>query len=480
MLSDPLRTILGADPIHRTHAINGYAYQQDAIRTFNGWQYACFYASLPSAEEPLFVHLARRRLPDGPWQTLVFEDYAQTTDDGHNTVQLGICPGDGTIHLSYDHHCDVLRYRHSRTGVATSPETVAWTPELFTSTLSTLPGLSSPKMCELLSYITYPRFVARGQDLLFTFRTGKAGLGDDHLCLWRGTNTTSSETEGGEAEEKPGSYTFLGTHLRGASNNPYIHGLDTSPSPSPDGQTQTLHTTWVYREFVHYDGWDDPLDTKHKTQAGPNSATNNRDICYAWSTDGGIQWRAGENGVVVADLSRGESILPSTPGIVAFEIPKGSGLMNQEAQAVDRDGGVHVLNRDNCSDSDSDSNSDDSKGILRWKHYYRSPSGTWTRRPLPHVEGVYGGKRGQLAVSRENDLYLVLPHHADAKLTILKASKASGYKEYELVWRGEGFPPTDPLVDKARLASDNALSVFTRAFAGSEGKVDVVVLDFLL
>lgn len=109
MLSDPTVTVLGRDPTQRKHAINGYAFQQDAITSFRGWQYAVFYSTLTpeAAPEPLFVHLARRQFPSGPWETIVFEDYPQTTDDGHNTVQMGICPGDGTIHLSYDHHCDV-------------------------------------------------------------------------------------------------------------------------------------------------------------------------------------------------------------------------------------------------------------------------------------------------------------------------------------------------------------------------------------
>lgn len=110
MLSDPTVTVLGRDPAHRKHAINGYAFQQDALTSFNGWQYAVYYSTLtpnsPSLE-PLFVHLARRQLSGGPWETVVFEDYPQMTDDGHNTVQMGICPGDGTIHLLYDHHCDV-------------------------------------------------------------------------------------------------------------------------------------------------------------------------------------------------------------------------------------------------------------------------------------------------------------------------------------------------------------------------------------
>ncbi|KAI0903833.1 hypothetical protein F4823DRAFT_251256 [Ustulina deusta] len=460
MLSDPSRTTLGPDPAHRTCALNGYAFQQDALRTFNGWQYACFYSALARAPEPLYVHLSRRKLPDGPWETVVFDDYAQTADDGHNTVQLGICAGDGTIHLSYDHHCDVLRYRHSGAGAATSPETIRWGPELFTRTLSALPGLES------VSYITYPRFVARGLDLLFTFRTGKAGLGDDHLCVY--TACAASTPPDTDAKAGVGTYRFLGTHLKGVRNNPYIHGLEASA----DGGR--LHTTWVYREFVHYAGWDDPHDTQHKQQAGPNSAANNRDICYAWSSDGGTRWHSGSSSggvdAVIADLARGESILPTSPGVVAFAIPTGSGLINQEAQAVDAAGGVHVLNRDNLDG-----------GLLRWKHYYLSShGGVWTQRALPYVEGVYGGKRGQVAVSRDGDLYFVLPHHADPVLTILRASRTSRYAEYELVWRGEGFPPTEPLVDKARLGHDNVLSVFTRALTGSGVNADVVVLDFQL
>ncbi|KAI1160399.1 hypothetical protein F5B18DRAFT_675853 [Nemania serpens] len=484
MLSNPRRTTLGADPTHRTHALNGNAFQQDAIRSFNGWQYACFYASSRGAKEPLFVHLARRKLPDGPWQTLVFEDYAQTVDDGHNTVQLGICPGDGTIHLSYDHHCDALRYRHSRAGVATAPEAAVWGVGLFTPTISTLPGLATttPRIADLLSYVTYPRFETRGPDLLFTFRTGKAGLGDDHLCVYTAARCSSSDMEtetgtdtntdtdgDGDGDVRAvGSYTFLGTHLKGVRNNPYIHGLDASP----DGRT--LHATWVYRDFVAYSGWDDPRDAKHKAQAGPNSAANNRDMCHAWSSDGGTVWRAGAEGNVVADLRRGESVLPTAPGIVAFAIPKGSGLTNQEAQAVDADGGVHVLNRDHR----------DGDGVLRWRHYYLAAgdSGAWVARAVPHVDGACGGSRGRLAAGRNGDLFFVLPHHADAVLTILRASRAGRYADYELVWRGGGFPPTDPLVDKARLAHDDVLSVFTRAFNGSErgADVDVVVLDFQL
>ena len=95
-LADPAVTVLGPDPSHRNCVLNGNAFQQDAVQSCNGWQYACFYSPLArdgsgdgdGNAEALFVHLARRRLPRGPWEILVFDDYPQTTDDGHNTVQV--------------------------------------------------------------------------------------------------------------------------------------------------------------------------------------------------------------------------------------------------------------------------------------------------------------------------------------------------------------------------------------------------------
>ncbi|KAK8065008.1 hypothetical protein PG997_011755 [Apiospora hydei] len=485
MLLEPTVSVLGTDPSWRKHVLNGNAFQQDAIQSFNGWQYACFYSDSHGPEksasssnrEPLYVHLSRRKLPLGKWETLVFHDYLQTTDDGHNTVQLGICPGDGTIHLSYDHHCDQLRYRHSTPGLATDPESFSWSARHFTPTLHHLPGLeSSLPHAELLSNITYPRFGQLGADLWFSFRTGKAGLGDDHLYLYSASRSTYSPLCDVVADAT--AVTATTPFLKGIQNNPYIHGLD-----ARDG---TLYVTWVYRDFVWYAGWDDPADTQHKQQAGPNSAANKPGpVLRAWRNGAGD---------VVTDLGRGESITPSSPGVTAFRIPKGSGLTNQEAQAVDRDGGVHVLNRDCLSSSQTD---DNGKKEVRWKHYYRNPtSKTWTSRPLPC--GYVSGKRGRLAVSRDNDLYFILPGSSDddgSGLNIWKAAKSDAYSTYALVWKSRSsstgapqhFPLTEPLVDTYRLDHDNVLSVFTRRYAaeevaaaGDERRIDVVVLDFQL
>ncbi|KAL1846321.1 hypothetical protein VTK73DRAFT_314 [Phialemonium thermophilum] len=475
-LSDPRVTVLGPDPPGRACILNGNAFQQDAITTFRGWQYAAFYSGGVGRDDvtrvedssprgggsvpPAYVHLARRKLPGGAWEVLVFGDYPQTVDDGHNTVQMGVCPGDGTVHLAYDHHCDRLRFRHSVRGLALTPERFAWTPDLFTPTLDHLPGLPSDH--KPFGYVTYPRFgpLRDGRGSLFcTFRDGKAGLGNDHLYVY---------------EAATGRYSYVGAHLTGVRSSPYVHGLDSGGRCHDDGDDKEggrrrLHVTWVYRAFVEYEGWDDPLDTKHKQQAGPNGAENNHDLCYAYSDDGGRTWRNGAGEVVAADLDKGGSVRNDSPGIVAVEIPKGRGLTNQEAQAVDGDGGVHVLNRD------------DLDGELRWKHYYRSPdTGIWSSRALTSLPPT---RRGQLAVTRQGDLLVVLPDPAAEGIRIVRASRASRYASYEEVWSGRrgdgGGLSGEPLVDKLRLLEDDVLSVFVRAQAvGQPGTWDVVVMDF--
>lgn len=109
MLSNPKITTLSLDPSQRAYILNGNAFQQDAILSFAGWQYAVFYS--PKHNDPgykvLLIHLTRRQLPSGDWEQIIFEDYKQTVDEGYNMVQMGICPGDGTRHLSYDYYCDI-------------------------------------------------------------------------------------------------------------------------------------------------------------------------------------------------------------------------------------------------------------------------------------------------------------------------------------------------------------------------------------
>ncbi|EKG21739.1 hypothetical protein MPH_00959 [Macrophomina phaseolina MS6] len=437
-------TILGDDP-PRTHRINANSFQQSALLTVNGWQYAAFYQSKGDVEDSNICYptIARRLLrswstgPDGGWEFLVFDDYEQTFDDGHNTISLGICSGDGTIHVSYDHHCDPLRYRHSVQGLASDPEEFEWEKKFFTATANELPGLGSSKLMEEVSY---PRFVSADEDMLFTYRIGQAGSGSD--VLYRYSSKTNA-------------YAFLGTLLTGEDNSPYINGLDY--------RGNCLHVSWTYRRFVEYEGFNDPKSTAHKAQAGPNGPENNYDLCYMYSEDGGIRW-SDSDGRRIADLEAGETVKPTTEGIAVFNIPTGSGILNQEGQCIAPDGTFHVLNREKHDD------------VETWMLYSRHPSDLWKRNPIRGFSPTETGARGSISADKESNLYVILPGNIDSSITVLQALKQEGYLNFKTLWRQDGFDG-EPLVDQARLDDQNILSIFTRTDENAEGKRKVVVID---
>ena len=90
--------------------INGKSYQQMPIETYKGWQYVTYY------DPQRHVCIGRRKLPDGVWELIQFKDYLFEGNDNHNVTVLGISPGDGTIHLAFDHHLltvvDVAGFGH--------------------------------------------------------------------------------------------------------------------------------------------------------------------------------------------------------------------------------------------------------------------------------------------------------------------------------------------------------------------------------
>ena len=128
---------LGLDP-PTINRLNGESFQQDALLSSNGYQYAAFYGSTPNATANTTRHVsvARRNLssnshPAPQWEILTFTDYDQTLDDGHDVISIGICENDGTLHLSFDQHDNPLNYRISKKGVTSDPSTVRWDADLF-------------------------------------------------------------------------------------------------------------------------------------------------------------------------------------------------------------------------------------------------------------------------------------------------------------------------------------------------------------
>jgi hypothetical protein len=155
-------------------------------------------------------------------------------------------------------------------------------------------------------------------------------------------------------------YIYLGQYLTGTTNSPYVNGFDYRLS--------RLHVSWCYRNFVAVP--ESTIPGAHKQQAGPNGPENNFDLNYAYSDNLGYTWRSSENKVLAAIKSSetfgaGNSIMPSSEGVRVFEIPMESGILNQEAQVVDWDGGFWALNREKISNQE------------RWMVYYRNAAGRY-------------------------------------------------------------------------------------------------------
>ena len=86
--------------------LSGQQFQTEGIKTYKGYQYTVYYNLTRN------VCIARRKMPAGKWEEVKLP-YQNAVDDAHNTISMGICENDGSIHLSYDHHNDALHYCYS-------------------------------------------------------------------------------------------------------------------------------------------------------------------------------------------------------------------------------------------------------------------------------------------------------------------------------------------------------------------------------
>ena len=427
--------------------INGVAFQQDGVASHNGWQYVAYY------NLDRHVCVGRRQLPGGVWERLELTDYYFGSNDAHNIVSLGICPNDGTLHLSFDHHGSALHYRVSQTGVATNPGGVTWGAALFGAVRNYL------EVGKSVSGVTYPRFwKTPSGDLQMCYRVGGSGDGDVMLVDYEASSGTWKDTR--MVISREGDYSDVcGT---GTSRNGYLN----YPFYSTDGR---LHWTWVWRE---------------------SSQGTNHDICYAWSEDGGYTWYGNspeqrlEVGVVspgpehlmglswsetgalrVADFATGQKITVSSPDTVVVPISRYYALMNQQSQAVDPQGRVHTVMY-----YDTDGAGCDVWSGTHYHHYWRDAGGVWQHRQL----SVSLGSRPKLFIRGNGDAFLVYVRGGD--VYVAGATAASQWTNWQVIGSvtaysvaGEGLGDVYRIVD-----GDGILSVLAQ-----EGN-NLRILDFQL
>jgi hypothetical protein len=425
--------------------INGLSFQQDAVVTHKGYQYVGYY------DADRQVCLARRKLPAGDWRTLRFEDYDFKSNDAHNTISVGICPKDGTIHLAFDHHGHPLHYRASQKGAAENPEGIAWEARLFG------PITSELEKGRPIS-ITYPRFWQTPDGgLQFCYRQGGSGNGDRMLVDYDVEMGTWHNTR--QIDSRKGLFrdSFGESRSRCSYPNGYNYG--------PGGK---LHVTWVWRE---------------------SSQGANHDLMYAHSEDRGKTWLNNEG------QSLSEPPHVNSPGITVVRISQAHGLMNTHGQVVDSRDRVHVVMW-HCTDESLQA-AGSKPGEHRWgppqarryHHYWRGRSGRWHHRELEWE----AGNRPKIFVDKSDNIYMIYGTkrrsakladghlHSEGDLVIAAATAASKWRDWKVIHLEKGPFVNEMLGDVHRWEQEGVLSVMVQ---GSPEKTheatQLRILDFSL
>jgi len=418
--------------------INGLAFQQDALASHKNHQYVAFY------DADRRVCLARRKLPGGDWAVLRFPDYPFRSNDAHNTISLGICPKDGTIHLAFDHHGHPLHYRVSRKGAADDPKAGAWEPSLFGPITSELEKGKSIR-------ITYPRFWQTPDGgLQFCYRQGGSGNGDRMIVDYDAAAGRWIRTR--QIDSRQG--TFEDARGRSGSRCSYPNGYDYGPHGK-------LHVTWVWRE----------------SSQGPN-----HDLMYAYSEDRGKTWLNSSGKAFPAPPG------VNSPGVKVVDIARGYGLMNTHGQAVDSKGRIHVVMW-HCTD-ESLRAAGSKPGEHRWgppkarryHHYWRDGSAEWHRVELP----VVAGTRPKLFMDDEDNAYLICSNawarrifSTQGDLMILRASSKAKWEDWKTLHVEKGPFLNEMLGDYYRWKRDKKLSVMVQESPQESHQATALrILDF--
>lgn len=452
--------------------INGLSFVGDALVSFNGYQYSAFWAQSPADGKTGHVAVARRKLPDGKWRVidLVHSQMRNGLNrkthlpwDAHNIVSIGLCTGDGSLHISYDLHNHTLRYRRTAPGVATHPESMHWSAKLFDLETAVLVPSMGP-----IHTVCYPYFIDMPDgSMQLTFRRGQSG--DGSWWLFNYDPASHSWTSGWQYDNgHVGIYhTNRGpSGQRCAYPNAWTYG--------PDGK---LHITFTYRENF-----------------GPHRYGNgsNHDIDYVYSPDRGKSWY-NNAGTLISDRDSTSASVPklftvNSPGLVIERFPQTDSLMNTQAQAVDSKGRIHTvmwhLDPAKADPSDHRTWQPDHSSYF---HYWRDADGKWESSKIPGAVGI----RPKLVFDRNDTAYVVytLPtgpdahtkniYYAQGRLVIATAKAADHWTHWTIHDVAPGPFGTEPLLDARMLHDQGILSIFMQDSPGvGDEPTAVRTLDF--
>ncbi|MHC4401690.1 MAG: BNR repeat-containing protein [Planctomycetota bacterium] len=395
--------------------INGQAFQQNALMSFGGHQYICWYNAKRR------VCLGRRKLPKGDWEIITFTDYyfegRGNPNDTHNTISIGICPVDGTIHLSFDHHMDPLNYRVSSRGAAMQPDKTEWTPELF-----------GPIRHELRKgypmSVTYPRFIITPDDKLqFFYRKGHRSSEEVRVL-----HTYNPET---------GTWSSL---------RPIIAENGYTNYHTRYGKDGRLHLMWHWR--------------------------GTGQLCYLYTPDQGKTWKNNSgNTLLTADDAK--SANKSDKKNVSVINTKQATHIMLGGQYIDSKGRPHEIVwhiPDNVEPREYENTWEVwARPQSRYHHYWRDNKGGWHSNMLPTPVG----NRAKILLDAHDNAYAIFMlnktekwdwqiYFSHGELAIATASAESMWTDWKVIHREPGPFLNQAHFDDSRWESDGVLSVFAQ------------------
>jgi hypothetical protein len=411
--------------------VNNESFQQDAIVSHAGYQYAAWYTADRSAV------VARRQLPAGAWEKAVLP-HKLTINDAHNVISLGISPTDGRLHIAMDTHTSTVFYVKSEAGLVSAPSTRTWAATRFGSVQRTLDGVD-------ISAITYPQFVVTPERRLqLSYRTGASGVGTNEFAEYDGTSWRKL----GKWTSSTGSWTAP-NGVTSTIRNMYLHGLTYD-------RNGRLHAAFTWREG-------------NSGVMCNSGGLTNHDTGYVYSDDRGRTWRNNTGTAVSKPVTVSQSLVVDPLG-------PNHGLMNQESQAVDATGAPHVVisyvpgRFTQCVTAYAA----DRTRWARTFHLVRNANGSWTKREVPVAPNANG--RTRIVFDRNDNAYLVMPFGR-----IVSASKASGWTDWTLVFDRPAMNVFGEVtVDYSRVASEGVLSMFYQQRSSGTTPSPIRVADFRL
>jgi hypothetical protein len=403
---------------------------QDVLTTFEGTQYAAWYNSDHR------LCLARKVPGASTWETIIFNDYLKTSADSHNGIGIGICPGDGTIHLAFDNHNDLLNYRYSVTGLAAGIGSPPWDASSFLPVQHYLkPGVN------FTDKFTYPRFLATPEgNLILHYRSFISQI-NNRIALYEADSGTWTE----DRRVVSGSGTYIDTAYGPSTARRMYDNCLTYD----DYGTMTTSFTWRENDVL------------------PSLSTYNHDIAFMYSEDNGVTWKNNAN-AVVTDPGANLYANISSPDLTVVQIAPAYRMINDQGHAVDPEGGIHVVM--NQADVPQPSYGFLSNAVFR--HHWRKADGTWLSREMP-----IQGERPRLLCDDFGNLFLM--YYNLGTFNIASASPTDDYGAWKVVFSEPSNIHNFFAVDNILFRESGKLSILAQSYPAVLGDpTPIFVMDF--